>query len=289
MRPRMRQCIGRFIGLLMLLRGTTARVLPLLPLLAVLTTGPAAAILGGSPVGTEEPARRWTVMIEHASGRLCSGVLIGPMLALTAAHCTLGTGGITVTLPPPAGVGTGETEAAIPVVEVQRHPSFQPELQPRQQPGIDLAVLWLGRPMPASARAIELAYDLPPVPATVTVFGFGATQEGEIATARTLRRATLEHVGLYRHSSGATAQFAQDAQTKAQTPGRGACGGDSGGPVVIGTGDRSGLIGIVSWATGPDPGTRCGAYTAFVPMAAHINWIEDTATALTRKHTVPAR
>jgi secreted trypsin-like serine protease len=241
---------------------------------------PAAAIVGGTPVPAGEPAQRWTVMIEGSSGRLCSGVSIGPSLVLTAAHCTVGQTRINVTFAPAPNLPPRRMQ----VVEFMRHPTFQPDLQPRLQAGVDLALIWLGSEAPHHQETIELEPNPLPVGAAVSIFGFGALQEEEIETARTLRQTTLEHVGVYRHSSGATAQFAQDPDTKAQRAGRGACGGDSGGPVLTGSQRKGSLVGIISWSTGPSPQGRCGGYTAFVPMSAHADWVVQAAEELARRH-----
>lgn len=236
---------------------------------------PAAAIVDGVEVRPGEPPSAWTVLVESAGGRICSGAVVHNTLVLTAAHCTLGGARLTVAF----DVGGAQPSASLTVVEVIRHPSFKPDQQPRFQTGVDLALLRTGSDFPPHATPIEIDPNDVALNAPLHIFGFGAAEEGDISSARILRRATLEHVGVYRHSSGATAQFAQDPETKAQRAGRGACGGDSGGPVVFGPPHKGGLVGILSWSTGP-ASSRCGAYSAFVPLSAHAQWVQDTATAM---------
>ena len=238
---------------------------------------PAAAIVDGIEVRAGEPASAWTVLVESAAGRICTGAVIHNTLVLTAAHCTLGGTRLTVTF----DVGGAQPPAPLTVIEVIRHPSFKPDQQPRFQTGVDLALLRTGSDFPPHAAPIEIDPNDVALNAPLHIFGFGSAEEGDISSARILRKATLEHVGVYRHSSGATAQFAQDPDTKAQKAGRGACGGDSGGPVVFGPQHKGGLVGILSWSTGP-ASSRCGAYSAFVPLSAHAQWVEETATAMLR-------
>jgi hypothetical protein len=243
------------------------------------TGAPAQALLGGQPVKPTHPAADWTVLVENAAGRLCSGALLGPRLVLTAAHCTLGTSPLSIRL----GPKPDDDDRRFPVVEVVRHGTFKPNLMPRQQTGVDLALLHLGAAMPASRGFLDVRRDVLPVGELVSLYGFGVAQEGDIASARVLRELNVRHVGTYRHSSGATAQFAQDAlvdDLDATELARSACGGDSGGPVVLGNRRRENLVGIMSWSTGPTEASRCGKFSAFVPLAEHAAWLRETAERL---------
>lgn len=244
-----------------------------------LTGAPAHAIVGGADVGRDDHPNRWTVMIEGPSGRLCSGVAISLSLVLTAAHCAPGGQRLSVGFLP----ADGGALRSLPVIEIVRHPTFRPDQQPRFQTGVDLALLRVGGDLPRRPDDIEMDWNDVALKAEVHVFGFGASEEADLGTARVLRGARLEHVGQYRHSSGSTAQFAQDPETKAERPGRGACNGDSGGPVVTGALHKASLVGIVSWSTGPTAGTRCGGYTAFVPLSAHADWVTQAASEMDRR------
>jgi hypothetical protein len=235
----------------------------------------ALAIVLGQSVGPDEPAAAWTVMVQGEAGRLCSGALIAPTLVLTAAHCVHGQARITIELAQPDGRNLNA-----PAVQFAIHPSFQPQQQPRFQPGADLAIVLLGQPVRDIDQTLEIEPNPTPVGQTLTIFGFGASQDRDVASARVLRSARQEHVGVYRHSSGATAQFAQDPISKAQEPGSGACGGDSGGPVIFGRPEKRSLVGIITWSAGATPETRCGGYTAFVPLSRHAEWVQQTARRL---------
>jgi secreted trypsin-like serine protease len=68
-----------------------------------------------------------------------------------------------------------------------------------------------------------------------------------------------------------------DPATKGDTPGLGACTGDSGGPVFR---DISGMLmvaGLVSWSTGPKVSDGCGGLTGVTPLARYRAWIVKQA------------
>jgi hypothetical protein len=66
------------------------RALPILALAAfTLFASPAWAILEGSTSRDPNGLRRSVVSIENSLGELCSGVIVGPDLVLTAAHCVI--------------------------------------------------------------------------------------------------------------------------------------------------------------------------------------------------------
>jgi hypothetical protein len=263
----------------MILSRSTRRILsPLICLVAMLgphAIGRAGAIVQGDELAPNHPAASWTVMVVGENGRLCSGALVGPAVVLTAAHCVQGAGRLRIEAVQPNG-----QPLRAPVLQFEAHPSFQPNQQPRFQPGADLALVLLGAPIRDIDGALEIEPNPVEVGKDVTIFGFGAAQDRDQASARVLRGAVLEHAGVYRHSSGATAQFAQDRAGKAQVAGAGACGGDSGGPVVFGNPEKGGLVGIITWAAGPTPETRCGGYTAFVPLARHYDWLLEAKARL---------
>jgi Trypsin len=246
--------------------------------------GPASAILDGHVIEPDEGARSWMALIENEAGRVCSAVLISPQKLLTAAHCT--TGGMRLTARM-AGRGKGTAPEALTVVEIVRHPSFKPDLQPRLQTGVDLAVIRIAGELPAEAERIEMEPNDIAVGTKLAIFGFGVAAEGRTDSARVLRGAVVEHVGRYRHSSGATAMFAKDPASAAEQRGRSACSGDSGGAITLGPQHKASLIGILSWSTGPGANTRCGGFTAYVPLSDHYDWVVETVEAMSRRQRLP--
>ncbi len=244
-----------------------------LALAAGLGPSPARAIVGGEPVAATDGARRWTVQLGSDRGQLCTGVVIGPQAVLTAAHCVLGGGRFTVS----AVSETGRTER-IPVRRIATHASFLPGLTPSTQPGVDLAVAHLVRPMSSVMQALSPGGGIGQGEA-LTIHGFGLGAEGDKGSARALRRATLVSAGSYTAANSVV--VAVDSRTRGVTPGAGACRGDSGGPIMrAGTTE---LVGLVSWSSSPANAPRrrvCGGFTAVTPLAEHAGWIASTARVL---------
>ena len=100
-------------------------------------------------------------------------------------------------------------------------------------------------------------------------------------TARRLRETQLVNAGNYTTQN--TVKVAVDIQARGETPGAGACRGDSGGPVLRGNARSRDLVGIVSWSSGPLK-TRarliCGGFTAITPVSEHRNWIASGSAKL---------
>jgi secreted trypsin-like serine protease len=111
--------------------------------------------------------------------------------------------------------------------------------------------------------------------------GFGLSIETNKNTARRLRETRLVNAGNYTTQN--TVKVAVDVQAKGETPGAGACRGDSGGPVLRGDVRSRDLVGIVSWSSGP-LNTRerriCGGFTAITPISDHRVWITESAARL---------
>ncbi|OYW99166.1 MAG: hypothetical protein B7Z14_12755, partial [Bosea sp. 32-68-6] len=59
-------------------------------------TTPALAVVGGVPSQDVRGARASTLRVETSRGELCSGAAIAPELVLTAAHCLMGGGSVSV-------------------------------------------------------------------------------------------------------------------------------------------------------------------------------------------------
>lgn len=248
-----------------------------LGLLSAISINPpsAHAVVGGDVVRSSDQAWRWTVKIESSKGELCSGVVIQPRLVLTAAHCVLGGGRFNVTY-----LDDQLRRRNIRVANVVAHETFLPGRTPSTQPGVDLAMIRLSEPLPASIRPVTLGGSLG-AGERVSIAGFGLGQEGRRQSARTLRQSNLTSAGSY--TSGNSVMVAVDSQNLGQAPGAGACKGDSGGPIMRGGAGSAELVGIVSWSSGPASQrvrSVCGGFTAITPVADHSSWISRTASAL---------
>lgn len=251
--------------------------------LAAVAAQPAFAVVGGSDSRDARGARAWTVRVETSRGELCSGAVIAPEIVLTAAHCLMGGGSVSV-----VSLDTRFRARRQMVVAVLPHPSFVPGTTPRTQPGTDLALLRLAQPLPGDIEPLTLGNGLWQGE-TVTMAGYGLSAEDNKRTARRLRETQLLNAGNYTTQN--TVKVAVDIAARGEAPGAGACRGDSGGPVLRGPPRSRDLVGIVSWSSGP-LNTRirriCGGFTAITPINEYKNWIaEGTARLLAFGNEAP--
>jgi secreted trypsin-like serine protease len=254
------------------------RTLPFLALAALtLFAGPAQAVLQGTPNRDPNGLRRSVVYIENSEGELCSGAVIAQDLVLTAAHCMMDHAGYRV-----VGVNRSFRPQAFNVVATAVHPAFVQGTTPRTQPGVDLAILKLGRPLGPDYTPFDLrAPGRIDTGAPVTIAGFGLLSERAKRTARTLRQTNLVSLGPVQVANRVV--IVADRDRLAETTGAGACRGDSGGPILSPTAGGYRLAGIVSWSSGAlrtrDP-SACGGLTAVTPISEHIGWIAQGIQAL---------
>ena len=247
------------------------RFVPLISLaFLALFAGQAQAVTQGTPSRDPDGLRRSVVFIENSGGELCSGAVIGQNLVLTAAHCMMDRASYRV-----VGVNRAFRPQSFTVAAVAIHPAFVPGTTPRTQPGVDLAILKLGRPLGPDFSPLDprLGGRIDDGDA-VTIAGFGVLTEKNKRTARTLRQTQLMSLGSVQVAN--RVQIVADPEKQAETPGAGACRGDSGGPILTGGQNGYRLYGIVSWSSGAlrsRDGSACGGLTAVTPLAEHIRWV----------------
>lgn len=265
--------LTRFVHLVRIM--TLRRFILVLATALVAGASPALAVVGGTTSQDARGARASTLRVETSQGELCSGAAIAPELVLTAAHCLMGGGSVSVvSLDPRFRTRRHAVVAVLP------HPTFVPGTTPRTQPGTDLAMLRLGAPLPADIVPVTLGGGLWQGE-SVTMAGFGLSIENNKNTARRLRETRLVNAGNYTTQN--TVKVAVDAEGRGESPGAGACRGDSGGPVLRGDIRSRDLVGIVSWSSGPLNARErriCGGFTAITPVAEHRGWISETAARL---------
>lgn len=240
---------------------------------------PAHAVLRGEVVRDPNGVRGSVVRVENGRGELCSGVVIGPDLVLTAAHCVMDRTAYRV-----VGVDRAFRPRAVRTVAAALHPAFVPGTTPRTQPGVDLAILKLEQPLGPDFTPLDLRYV-----GTITrgqpvaLAGFGVSGERQFGTARTLRETRLVSLGTLQVANRVV--VVADQRRLAERTGAGACRGDSGGPIFAGGPGGYQLLGIVSWSSGAlDVRDRsaCGGLTAVTPVGEHASWIAARAADLSR-------
>ena len=226
-----------------------------------IAAAPAGAIVGPSRDGGELASHVLMVLQRRgASAGFCTGIVIGPKSVLTAAHC----------VPPGADLrihfrdGKG-VPVRLAVVAVARHPGYRADAIARREKSIDLAVLTLAEPLPASFHSAEIGEPGPVASGTpFRVAGFGLTREGEAASSGHLRESALAA----RMPLSAVLLWADDPQDH----GAGACTGDSGGPVRLGSVDV--IVAMTLWSAGVGA-RRCGMLTQALWLAPYRDWIRS--------------
>jgi secreted trypsin-like serine protease len=259
------------------------RALPSLALAVVtLFATPAWAVLQGATSRDPNGLRRSVVSIESSTGELCSGVVVAPDLVLTAAHCMTDRAAYRVN-----ALNRSFRLQRFNVAALAVHPTFVPGTTPRTQPGIDLALLKLDRPLgpdflaldPTQAGRIDVGDG-------VTIAGFGVSTERARRTARTLRQTNLVSLGPIEVANRVL--IVVDRGRLAETAGAGACRGDSGGPILAATQTGYLLYGITSWSSGPlrsrQP-SACGGLTAVTPIVEHLGWIASSMRSLNGRNS----
>lgn len=235
-------------------------------------THPAVAMVGGAPTASAS-AYRSEVMLLSDRGNLCTGIVINQDLVLTAAHC----------LEPGLNYKLYELDAERNPVfhdlaKTVVHPRFSRATFDANRATADIALLKVATPLPAKFVPATLAGPRSRVAVgeRFIVVGYGVTAPRDNRTAAVLRRADLIATG----QPGNLQLRLFDPATKGDTPGLGACTGDSGGPAYEERNGKRLVYGVISWTTGPKLGSGCGGLTGVTPLELYLAWISETARKL---------
>lgn len=198
---------------------------------------------------------------------LCTGVLIAPQAVLTAGHCDIGIERVVLD-----SVDYTQPTEVIEVTRTITHPD------PLTTFDVSIAVLaqpaqTAPRPLAIGCQA-EWLFD----GATVTIAGFGATNEFATDWAEFLQAATtiVTDADCSESSRGCIAAARPEGELIAGGDGIDSCNGDSGGPLYLDTPDGPVLVGVTS--RGALPSSRpCGGGGIYVRVDAILDWLADEA------------
>ncbi len=250
---------------------TGMRRIALLGLVLVLP-GPAQAVINGGPA--EQAKTPWIASYPVEGGR-CAGTLLDTHWILTAAHCAehVATWGSATVRVNPAVFGKGG-----PVYTADRaviHPGFRPG---GKLPN-DIALLHVTTALPGARVLLNRDADRPREAQKLRVYGFGATgPKDRNGSRRLLVGKVLDRAGpAGRCGRWKRSRFDAAIQLCANEPaGRvDACGGDSGGPLIMGSRRQVGIVSSGGDYCDGDP-DRPGLYTR---VSAYTGWIERAKTA----------
>jgi hypothetical protein len=241
-------------------------------LIALFAVTPAHTMVGGAPPAADG-AGRSVVMILGEGGTVCTATAIARDLLLTAAHCVQPGSEYKLVASAP-----GERPVLKDVARIERDPQFDLKRLFGHLATADVALIKLAAPLPAKIPPVPLGAEEEPVAVgdVFVVAGYGVTVRGDGRTGGIVRAATLVATGV----PGGLQIRLFDPKTKGESPGLGACGGDSGAPVFRDKDGRIVVIGVVSWSTGPKLQDGCGGLTGVTPLERYRAWIVSTARML---------
>ena len=229
-------------------------------------------MVGGAPTAANSFGRS-VVMILGSYGTACTATAIERGLLLTAAHCVQP--GADYKLVDRAA---GEQPVLKDVALIKRDPQFDLKRLFAHLATADVALIKLVDPLPARIPTARIgdASETVAVGDRLVVAGYGVTVRGDGRTGGTVRAAVLVATGV----PGTLQIRLFDPSTRDESPGLGACSGDSGAPAFRETNGDLRIIGVVSWSTGPKLSAGCGGLTGITPLVRYRDWIIDTARSL---------
>lgn len=278
----------------------TSRIWLAMPALAAMSAcdfrsppeGARTAIVGADPALPASDLRFQSaagVQILTADGNavFCSAVLVAENLALTAAHCLRGARDVTALFFGPNLLGNA---AAARVTAWQQHPQYAHGTLPASA-DFDIAWVRLDGPLPPGVRPalIEADHDRLRPGETATLVGYGKTSEWEMHGDFERRNVDLPVLEILAHQKRLGKYNYDNLITLGVTPNRGACDGDSGGPLYVRHGNTVRVAGIthgvdvfpdIPIAADDDVDICAAGKVAYVAVGPHLTWIENSSGIL---------
>lgn len=223
---------------------------------------PAAALVG--PAYQAPEFAPYVVMVMNRSGGkadFCTASVISQNVVLTAAHCITDLDDTQVFYRDAQGelVPFGVATIAI-------HPGYRPNIGRQHIVSIDLALLRLATPLPASFRPVKLAdIGVVRIGELLRLVGFGRADETKGGTSGVLRQGVV----VTNPPKSPALVWLRDPEDA----GLGGCTGDSGAPVFAL--DEPRLVAVAIRAKGEN-GFLCGAMTEAVQITPQMPWIRRT-------------
>lgn len=239
-------------------------------------------IVGGNPTTIERHPHQVAITLKSmiaggVKSAWCGGSIIDKRWVVTAAHCLFFQG---QRIPDSEFmVKIGATNVATdstwrPIERAVAHGCYNPEGNGKDPDDIAMMRLSINA---ASSRVIDMASQTTSTRpgADTVVTGWGAVTEGGPSPA-VLREVTVPIVTKQVCMTDKTgyAPFIKDTMICAgyEKGGKDSCNGDSGGPMVLASGQKRTLLGVVSWGEGC---ARAQGYGVYTRIASYRTWISD--------------
>lgn len=247
------------------------RRIPLLVCVSLFFSAPAFADVQNKIVGGVEAAKGEFPFIVslQAYSHFCGGSLIKKNWVLTAGHCASAEdppGKIVIGLHDQRDTNHAETFTAVKTI---RHPDYN-----RSNIDYDFALIQLSgdsqfEPIALNTTELQKMNDV-----MLTTAGWGTVREGDWNLPDLLQRVDVPFVDKARCMSAYPDQITDRMICAGfDEGGKDSCQGDSGGPLIMKQGDKSVLVGVVSWGEGCARQQKYGVYSK---VNAVTDWIEET-------------
>jgi hypothetical protein len=238
-----------------------------------------STIIGGTDAnGKEEFAPTIVSVYNVAKGGLCTASIVSDSLLVTAAHCVDGK---------PSEIrlifGTdirNEATRVVKAIDAYKVSPLWPFRQDEEFNSGDIAMIKFSGGLPAGYRPAQILNDKAALQngTVVTLAGYGISDGAAHTGGGNLR---------YTDVKIQNASYSESEVLVAQTEGKGACHGDSGGPAYVRVNGQLMLWGVTNRGVN-DPKNDCSVSAAYANILYHTEWLKETSAELMKVPTAPA-